>query len=260
MPRAVLLDIDGLLTRGVGGPAFDGGPEAVAAVAGRWPVRYLTNATSRTRRSIASHLAAEGYPARAETVFTPAALAQRVLPGRGHDRGILLADSGAAEDLAWFTPLDDPEHAPAVLLASECHDRRIADLQPAVRALRRGARLYALQANRVFRKDGRLWTDLGPVAAFLGYAADCGWESFGKPSPAAFEAAARDLGVGLGDLVMVGDDAEFDCAGALRAGVGAAILVRTGKYEPGDETRVEPSPTRVIDSVADLPDALAALG
>ena len=260
MPRAVLLDIDGLLTEGVGGPAIAGGPDAVRRIAARVPVRYLTNATSRTRRSLSDHLLAEGYPAPVETIFTPAALAHRVLAERGHDRGLLLADPGTAEDLAWFTEVEDPAQARAVLLASECHDRRIADLQSAVRILRTGVPLYALQQNRVFHRQGRLWTDLGPVAAFLAHAAACRWESFGKPSRMAFEAAAKDLGVALADLVMVGDDVESDCSGALAAGVGRAILVRTGKYEKGDERRVDPAPTLVLDSIADLPDALEQLG
>ena len=48
---------------------------------------------------------------------------------------------------------------------------------------------------------------------------------------------------------MVGDDAEADVAGALAAGLGSALLVRTGKYRPGDETKAKPAPS---DTVADL--------
>jgi ribonucleotide monophosphatase NagD (HAD superfamily) len=52
---------------------------------------------------------------------------------------------------------------------------------------------------------------------------------------------------------MVGDDAEMDVCGALAAGL-RAVLVRTGKYRPGDETRVEPTGGRVfndLDAVVD---------
>jgi len=48
---------------------------------------------------------------------------------------------------------------------------------------------------------------------------------------------------------MVGDDAEGDVAGALRAGIGAALLVRTGKYRQRDETRFDPAPTAVVDDL-----------
>jgi ribonucleotide monophosphatase NagD (HAD superfamily) len=83
------------------------------------------------------------------------------------------------------------------------------------------------------------------------------WENFGKPSPLLFDALAGDLGCTPGDLALVGDDAEFDAAGALRSGCGAGVLVRTGKYRAGDEDKVEPRPTIVA---ADVADALAQLG
>jgi ribonucleotide monophosphatase NagD (HAD superfamily) len=51
---------------------------------------------------------------------------------------------------------------------------------------------------------------------------------------------------------MVGDDAEADVSGALAAGIGSALLVRTGKYRAADENKVHPKPT---DTVADLPAA-----
>ena len=54
---------------------------------------------------------------------------------------------------------------------------------------------------------------------------------------------------------MVGDDIESDIGGAPRAELDA-ILVRTGKYR---EDRVRESgipPTRVVDSIADVPPLL----
>mmetsp|Transcript_15226 Transcript_15226/g.35287 ORF Transcript_15226/g.35287 Transcript_15226/m.35287 type:complete len:125 (+) Transcript_15226:548-922(+) len=55
-----------------------------------------------------------------------------------------------------------------------------------------------------------------------------------------------NAGVGVGsagktiraeDVCMIGDDVSADCRGALEAGIGTAILVRTGKYREGDEER-----------------------
>lgn len=51
---------------------------------------------------------------------------------------------------------------------------------------------------------------------------------------------------------MIGDDAESDVQGAVEAGT-AGILVRTGKYREGDETRIEPGPTATL---ADLREAV----
>lgn len=65
-----------------------------------------------------------------------------------------------------------------------------------------------------------------------------------------------DFRTPMTSLTMIGDDVEFDAAGALRAGCGAGVLVRTGKYRPGDEDRVQPRPTLVA---ADLPAAIDRL-
>jgi HAD superfamily hydrolase (TIGR01458 family) len=252
----VLLDIDGTLAEGIGRAAFPGAAEAVRALLDHYPVRYVTNATSCTRAALVARLEADGFPVEECPVVTPATLARSVLTGRDDTRGVLLCDPKAREDLAWFreTP---PDEARAVLVATEAHRLRVGDLAGAVEALHSGATLYTLQQNRVFRRDGRLLTDLGPVAAFLGYAADVAWENLGKPSPLLFRTLAAESGIDPGHMVMVGDDAEFDCAGALRAGVGSAVLVRTGKYRPSDENRVPPPPTHVVDSIADLPALLA---
>lgn len=48
---------------------------------------------------------------------------------------------------------------------------------------------------------------------------------------------------------MVGDDAEADVGGALAAGL-QGVLVRTGKYRPGDENRMDPPPTHVASDLA----------
>ena len=253
---AVLLDIDGTLTDGVGGPALEGAVAAAQELARRFPVRYVTNTTSWTRAALEQALVREGFPLPEGALITPSVLARAVLTERGDDCGVLLADPGAREDLAWYRKTN-PGEARSVLVATEGHGLTIRKLGPAVTALLGGARLYTLQQNRVFRRGGQLVTDLGPVAAFLGYAANTTWENLGKPSRLLFESIARELRLGLDALVMVGDDAEFDVAGALAAGCGAGVLVRTGKHRPGDENKFKPRPTLVLDSVADLPRALA---
>jgi len=53
---------------------------------------------------------------------------------------------------------------------------------------------------------------------------------------------------------MIGDDAENDVAGALKAGVGKAVLVRTGKYRLGDESRYDPPPSFVANDVSEAID------
>jgi len=245
----VCLDIDGTLTEGVRGPAIPGVAAATRLLRAAFPVRLVTNTTSVPHSALARHLLGLGLLEDAASLLTPATVAARVLPERGHDAGILIVEPGAREDYAWFR--DDPD-GPAVVLATEAHDVRIADFQPAFRRLLQGAAFYTLQRNRYFRKGEALVTDLGPLAAFFTYASGVEAETLGKPSPLLFDAIAAECGAPREEILMVGDDAEFDVAASVRLGMVGA-LVRTGKYREGDETRVSPVPTLVLDSVAELP-------
>jgi HAD superfamily hydrolase (TIGR01458 family) len=248
----ICLDVDGTLTDGVGGPALPGAAAAVRLLRAAFPVRLVTNTTSVPHARLARHLMGLGLLDGPESLITPAAVARRVLPARGHDAGLLLAEPAAREDFTWFR--EEPA-GPAVVLATEGHALLVSDLQPAFRLLLEGAPLYALQRNRYFKKGGELVTDLGPVAAFLEYASGHEAETLGKPSPLLFDAVAEEAGAKREEMLMVGDDAEFDVASSVALGL-QGILVRTGKYRAGDESRVTPPPTAILDSVAALPDWL----
>lgn len=132
-------------------------------------------------------------------------------------------------------------------------------LNAAFRVLDNGALFLALAANRVFRDDdGELSMDAGAFVRALEYASGVKALLIGKPAPAFFAAAAASMGCTLSELAMIGDDAEADVAGALAAGAGTSILVRSGKYRAGDEERVEPRPTAVVDGIADAVAAVLA--
>jgi HAD superfamily hydrolase (TIGR01458 family) len=245
----ICLDVDGTLTDGVTGPSLPGVTAAVRLLRAAFPVRLVTNATSVPHARLARHLMGLGLLDGPEALVTPASVAGRVLTARGHDAGILLSEPAARDDFEWFR--EDPS-GPAVVLATEGHTLRIADLQPAFRRLLEGATLYTLQRNRYYKKGSNLVTDLGPVSAFLAYASGREAETLGKPSPLLFDAIAEESGLRREEMLMVGDDAEFDVAASVALGL-QGILVRTGKYRPGDEARVTPPPTAVLDAVAELP-------
>lgn len=249
-PRVVCLDVDGTLTDGVLGPALPGAAEAVRELCAKAQVRLVTNTTSVPHAELARALAAQGLLDVPAHLWTPVLVARRELAARGHDAGILIADPAQREEYAWFR--EDPA-GPAVLLATEAHAWRIADLQPAFRRLLGGAAFYALTRNRYFRREGELVTDVGGIAALLAYAAGREAETLGKPSRLLFEAVARQAGVRLEEMAMVGDDAEFDVAAPMALGL-SGVLVKTGKYRSGDESRVTPQPGYVVESIATLAD------
>lgn len=251
MVKGVLIDLSGVLY--VGDALLPGAAEALARLeAAGLPVRFLTNTTRKTKAALLAQLRGLGLPVAAEDVFTPAQAACDWLAEKGYAPH-LLVHPGLEPDFA-----DCATEGPkAVVLGDAGAFFDYARLNAAFRQIAGGAPFLTLAANRVFRdEDGALSMDAGAFVAALEYASGVKAELLGKPAPAFFAAAAASMGVALGEVAMIGDDAEADVAGALVAGAGAGLLVRTGKYREGDETHVSPRPTAVVQGIAEAVDWL----
>jgi HAD superfamily hydrolase (TIGR01458 family) len=251
--RAVLLDLDGVLY--VEDAPIPGAVDAVAALRDRsLPLRFVTNTTSRSRERTLDKLSALGFAVPDAELVTPAALAVRHCLERGHTRAALVMNEEVKGD---FAELDEvQEDADAVIVGDLGSGFGFDVLNRAFRQVIDGAELVALQKNRYWMTADGLSLDVGPFVAAIEYAASTEAFVVGKPEPGFFELVLQDLGVEARDAVMVGDDAETDVGGALRAGL-SAILVRTGKYRPGAERAAGAEPTATVDSIADVPALLA---
>jgi len=245
MVCAVLLDLLGVV--------YDGDTPITGASAAierlrdaALPLRFVSNTTRSPRGAIIAQLAAMGIEVADEELLTPARAAVEWLRRHGRQPHLLVHPDLEAE----FSGVEGGDgRAVVVGDAGEAFDH--ASLNRAFRELVAGADFVALAINRTFKDaDGLLSLDTGAFVAALEFASGRSPVVLGKPSPDFFLAALADLNCPAADAVMVGDDAESDVAGALRAGLGAALLVRTGKYRPGDETRFDPAPTALVDDLA----------
>jgi HAD superfamily hydrolase (TIGR01458 family) len=257
--RAVLLDIDGVLT--VSWEPLPGAVEALHALrdAGLG-VALLTNTTSRTRAWIAGTLADTGFPVAPDDVLTaPAATAAHLAQHRPDARCLLLNSGDVAEDMAGVQLVDSGAEPDVVVLGGAGPEFGYAALNDVFGHLQRGAELVAMHRNLFWRTDAGMQLDSG--AFLLGLERAAGTEAVvvGKPARAFFAAALNTLGVPADAAVMVGDDIESDVLGGQAAGL-TGVLVRTGKFRPEAEEGVDGErPQHVIDSIADLP-ALLGLG
>ena len=254
MIRGVLLDLAGVLYDG--DRAIDGAIGAVARLTkAGLPIRFVTNSTRAPRRVLLQRLAGMGFTIDADQLFTPARAACDLLIRSGRAPHLLIHPD-LAEDFA-----DLPELGPekSVVVGDAAGHFTYDAMNAAFRALTDGADLLALAANRSFRdSDGGLSIDVGAFVAALEYADDQSALVLGKPSPAFFKAALDSMEVAAPDAVMIGDDAEADVAGALDAGLGQAVLVQTGKYRTGDESRANPRPSHTSPDLAAAVDWLLA--
>lgn len=254
MIKGVLLDLAGVLYDG--GAAIDGSAEAVKRLrqAGL-PVRFLTNSTRSPRRVLLEKLAGMGFELREDELFTPARAALTLLRERDATAHLLIHPD-LAEDFA-ERPMTGA--ARMVIVGDAARHFTYDAMNAAFRELSAGAELVALAANRSFRdSDGKLSIDAGAFVAALEYASGQKAHILGKPAPDYFAAALQSMGCAGSDAVMVGDDAEADVAGALRAGLGQAVLVQTGKYREGDEARHSPRPGFLARDLAAAADWILA--
>lgn len=247
--EGVLLDLSGVLYEG--DKVVPGAVEAVRKLrSAGLKLCFLTNSTRSPKKAIVDKLEALGFDVDSEEVFTPATAARAWLAENDCSAYLLVHPNLECE----FIPQKDSPRR-AVLIGDAGESFNYARLNSAFRELCSGATLLALAKNRMFEdKDGQLSLDAGPFVAALEYASNSTAVVLGKPSPDFFKSALSSISCPFERAVMVGDDAESDVSGALEAGLSAGVLVQTGKYRPGDETRYPRAPTATL---ADLPAAAA---
>jgi HAD superfamily hydrolase (TIGR01458 family) len=214
------------------------------------PFRFTTNTTRRPRAALAERLRWMGIEALPGEILSAPAAAADWLRAQGTRRVQLLVAPETWEEFAGLEVVDrDPE---IVVVGDLGEDWTFPLLDQAFRNLMDGAELLALQRNRYWRTDKGLSLDGGPFVAALENASGKTATLVGKPSPAFFAAAARELGLPHDRIAVVGDDLESDVAGARAAGM-IGVAVRSGKYRPQDEEQAREAADAVLDSIADVP-------
>ncbi len=253
MISGVLLDLAGVLYDG--DEPVPGAADAVARLrACGLPIRFVSNTTRSSKRSVVTRLGTLGLAVTDDELFTPAQAARAWL--HEHDRSPhLLIHPDLVPEFDGL--VKSARKAIVVGDAGDAFDYR--SLNQAFRALVDGADFLALAPNRAFKDaDGKLSLDAGPFVAALEFASQRQAIVLGKPTQAFFDAALGSMNCPRAEAVMVGDDAETDIAGALRAGLAHALLVRTGKYRNGDESRFKPAPTAIVEDISGAADWIIA--
>lgn len=252
--RALLFDLDGVLYQG--DRVIDGAVETL-----RWceqrdiPHLFVTNTSSKPRRSLVERLAAMGLSVQPEGIFAPPVAARDYLASERATPLALFVREATREDFEGLEILDDTaeQGAGSVVIGDIGEAWSFATLNRAFRLLMAEPRpvLIALGMSRYAQGSDGLVLDVAPFIRALEHASGCEAVVMGKPARAFFDAAVRKLGTSAAQTVMIGDDIQGDVGAAQAAGL-VGILVRTGKFRPRDlEGGI--TPDAVLDSVADLP-------
>jgi len=239
----VLLDLGGVIY--VGSTVLEGALLAVEQLRNvGLPLRFITNTTRRSKRQVIADLHAMGLHVSSDELLTPALLARAYLE-KHMLSPFLVVHPNLEEDFAGL-PRGRVE---AVIVGDAGQYFTYDRLNRAYRKIIDGAELVALAKNRNFKDvDGELSLDAGPFVAALEFAVNRQAMLFGKPSADFFHTAVDDLHCRANEAVMIGDDAEADVDGAITSGLNG-ILVRTGKYRPGDESKMRFRPSYVAENL-----------
>ncbi len=244
--EGLLLDIDGVLTQGA--------PDALRTLAARVLFRVVTNSSQRSCATLTGNLTALGFDVGPEAIFTPARAAARHLKDRSATAYLATREDARTQFLELGVVIYDGQ--PDFVVPGDLgEDLGYGELNHVLRFLLCGAGLIALGRTRISRPPDCPVLDVGPFAVLFEEATGVKAQVFGKPDRDVFKDGARALGIEPGRVAMVGDDAEVDVTAASRAGLGAGILIRTGKYRTGDESRHTPAPDAVYTSFPALAEA-----
>jgi HAD superfamily hydrolase (TIGR01458 family) len=252
--RALLFDLDGVLYQG--DRVIDGAVETLRWCAQRdIPHLFVTNTSSKPRRSLVERLAAMGLSVQPEGIFAPPVAARDYLASERATPLALFVREATREDFEGLEILDDTaeQGAGSVVIGDIGEAWSFATLNRAFRLLMAEPRpvLIALGMSRYAQGSDGLVLDVAPFIRALEHASGCEAVIMGKPARAFFDAAVRKLGTSAAQTVMIGDDIQGDVGAAQAAGL-TGILVQTGKFRPRD-LRGDVVPDAVLGSVADLP-------
>ena len=268
-PRGFMFDLDGTLilsNRALGSyEAIPGAAEALHELDRRGvPWIALTNGSAYAARVQAPRLRAVGLPVPDERLFTPNSVAAGVMQAKGLNKVLVLGTPGVAEAL-------EELGVPCVLAGAggeeECDGVYVAwhpecsmpHIHLACERVLAGATLLTASdvpffATREGRSFGYSCAINGAIARVTGVEP----EPTGKPSAHAMHFIARQLGLAVADVGVVGDDAVAEMQMARAEGaIGIAVTSGSTSAEEWAAQPPDKAPHVVIGNVGEL---LAAVG
>ncbi len=220
------------------------------------PYLLLTNNSIYTRRDLAARLRLIGLDVAEDAIWTSAlATATFLEQQRPSGSAFVVGEAGITTALyeAGFTLTDI---APDYVVLGETRAYSFERITRAIRLIDRGARFIATNPDPTGPSvDGPL-PATGSVAALISRATGVAPYYVGKPNPLMMRSALNALRTHSESATMIGDRMDTDVVAGLEAGM-ETILVLSGVTTRAAAERFPYRASQVVDSVADLVDALA---
>lgn len=252
-----LTDMDGVLVHEE--HAIPGAAEFVAALkaSGRHFL-VLTNNSIFTPRDLRARLLGSGIDVPEDAIWTSAlATAQFLADQRPEGTAFVVGEAGlttAMHDIGYVMTDRDPDY----VVLGETRTYSFEAITRAIRLIESGARFIATNPDVSGPSQQGTLPATGSVAALITAATGRAPYYVGKPNPLMMRSALNRIDAHSETTVMVGDRMDTDIVSGLEAGL-RTILVTTGSTRLEDVETFPYRPSRVVDSVADLVEMVAAL-
>jgi NagD protein len=250
-PKSVLTDMDGVLVRGRA--IIPGAREFIERLTaeGR-QFLVLTNNSIYPPVILQHRLSRTGLEVPVERIHTSAlATAQFLDSQRPRGTAYVVGEDGlfeALEDIGYtFT-----DHEPDYVVVGETQEYSFDRITRAIRLIAAGARFIATNPDVSGPSEEGIVPATGAVTALIEAAIGVAPYFIGKPNPLMIRTALRRLGEHSEHAIMVGDRMDTDILIGIESGLETALVlsgVTTREMVP----RFPYQPTRIVESVADLP-------
>jgi NagD protein len=252
--RVWLIDMDGVLVRE--GVPIPGAAEFVQRVTDEdRSFLILTNNSIFTQRDLAARLGHAGIKVTEDHIWTSALATAQFLgdqmPGAA---AFVIGEAGLTTALheIGFVLTDT---APDFVVLGETRTYSFEAITEAIRHIENGARFIATNPDVTGPSAEGPVPATGSVAALITRATGVDPYFVGKPNPMMFRSALNRIGAHSESTAMVGDRMDTDIVAGIEAGL-VTYLVLTGSTRAEDVERFPFRPSRVVDSIADLVDAI----
>ncbi len=253
--KGFLIDLDGILVKDKDFNIFDDAPEFIKKLRSNYiPFKIATNNSRIPPEEIAKNLKERGIPVDKEDIFSPLALAPKVLNEEGIKSIFVIGEQTLIDYLTkhGFKVMDDPK-VDAVLVAQD-RNLNFEKLKIATTALKRHtAKLYAMNNNLLSQDgDGLLFPGVGAISKMFVYACTCNEDyiHFGKMSEIYNKYIFQSFNFPPDKLAIISDDLYIDLAGYKKLGL-KTIFLTTGKYQISD-IKENFEPDLIFNSLSEL--------
>ena len=259
-----MFDLDGTLVLGDrSGKSYDvlpGAIEVLSRLRERGiPFLVLTNGSAQVPAQQAAKLRRFGLPVSDEQKFTPSSVTAGVLARRGVKRALVLGSTGVGHVLKeegidiTFTGEPDCERVDAVYIGWH-PDCGMKDIEAACNAIWNWAKLYVASDVPFFAsRHGRMIGYSYAITAAVRRMTKAPAIITGKPSLYALRFVARQLGVKMGEVAVVGDDPTVEMQMARRGkATGFGVCTGTTSREQWKKQPANKRPHHVIEGVFEL--------